>query len=207
METTMDKMVAQFKEQYSTKVSEPGHKFSSPLKDEMEMKARLRAAYELGVEWRGGHIDWDTVTEASIDSVVTWMYDEHRWLFLSGTLGTGKTTMLKALKTIFSSSIYCSAMRAFDEFKAREMLPIFPDNKLLLLDDLGAEPPICKIFGEDRTPITDLLLHRYDWLATTVIATNLSLDEIQVRYGDRLADRIAEMAINILYDAPSYRGR
>lgn len=208
METTMDQMVAHFKAQYSTIVSDPGHKFSSPLRDEMEIKARLCAAYEVHVELRGGQTDWDEVTNSSINNVLDWIFDcQHRWLILYGSLGTGKTTMLKALKTVFPSSVYCSAMRVFDEFKAKEILPIFPDNKLLLLDDLGAEPPVCKIFGEDRTPITDMLLRRYDWLATTVIATNLSIDDIQTRYGDRLADRIAEMAIAIQYDAPSYRGR
>lgn len=208
MEKSIEQMVQYFKEQYSTKISKPGQKFSAPLDmNKIEMEARLNAAYELNVEWRGGQINRDKVTKESIESVATWIYDNKRWLFLSGALGTGKTTMLKALRTIFPASIYCSAKKIFDEFKRLEMLPDVSDNKLLLLDDLGVEPSICKIFGEDRSPITDLLLHRYDWMATTVIATNLSIDEIQARYGDRLADRIAEMATAILYDAPSYRGR
>lgn len=208
MEQSIEQMVQHFKEQYSTKISKPGNKFSTPLPiDKIEMEARLNAAYQLNVEWRGGHIDMDAVTRSSIDNVLTWIYGSNRWLFLSGTLGTGKTTMLKALKTIFPASIYCSAKMIFDEFKRIERLPDVPDNKLLLLDDVGVESPLCKIFGEDRTPITDLLLHRYDWMATTVIATNLSIEELQARYGDRLADRIAEMATGILYDAPSYRGR
>lgn len=207
MENTLEKMVAHFKAQYSMVVSEPDSKFSVPLKDRTEMEARLTAAYELSIERRGGHVEWDMVSKASVNSVIDWMYDKRRWLVLYGTLGTGKTSMLKALKTVFPASTYCSAMRVFDEFKAKEILPTISDNKILLLDDLGAEPPVCKVYGEDRTPITDLLLHRYDWLATTVIATNLCIDDIQARYGDRLADRMAEMATAILYDAPSYRGR
>lgn len=208
MEQSIEQIVKHFKEQYATKIAKPSHKFSTPLLvGKSEMEARLNAAYELNVERRGGHTDRDAVTKESIDNVLNWIYDDHRWLFLSGTLGTGKTTMLKALKTIFPASIYCSAKMVFDEYKRIERLPDVPDNKLLLLDDVGVESPLCKIFGEDRTPITDLLLHRYDWMATTVIATNLSIEELQARYGDRLADRIAEMATAILYDAPSYRGR
>lgn len=207
MENSLEKLISQFKGQYSSIVREPEHKFSTLPKDRMEMEARLMASYELNIERRGGHVIWDKETKEIIDKVVDWMYDEHRWLILYGPFGTGKTSMLKTLRTIFPASTYCTAINFFEEFKVNEKLPAIEDKKILLLDDLGAESPICKIFGEDRTPITDLLLRRYDRFATTVIATNMTLEEIQKRYGDRLADRIVEMAIAILYDMPSYRGR
>lgn len=207
MNTRMEQMIAHFKAQYSSIVSEPNHKFTMPLSCEEEIKAKLCAAYEVWVEWRGCHVEWSNETKSCIDNVVTWLYDKHRWLILSGTLGNGKTTMLKALRTIFPTSVYYTANYIFDSFKNKESLPVIPNDKMLLLDDVGAEPPLCKIFGEDRAPITDLLLHRYDKLSTTIIATNLSIEDFQKRYGDRLADRIVELGIVIKNDAPSYRGR
>lgn len=186
-----------------------GPKFPQSIGEPEEMRAKLCAAYELHVEQRGDHVIWDDMANESVDSVISWMYDEkHKWLILYGSLGNGKTTMLKSLKTVFSRlSLSFSAQKLYDYFKDNERLPDIPNTKILLIDDLGAEPIQCKIFGEDRAPLTELLMHRYAWNATTVIATNLTFEDIQTRYGVRIIDRMAEMATAILYDTPSYRGR
>ena len=208
MEKSIEQLVAVYKQHFSNRVVNLGPKFSQPIKDNNHMKAQLYASYELLVEQRGGIATWDRMTTESIDAVTLWMYDDqHRWLLLYGSLGNGKTTMLKALKNIFPASVYYTAQQIYESFKYNERLPDIPTAKMLLIDDLGTEPPQCKIFGEDRTPITDLLLCRYSWPATTVIATNLSFEDIQARYGDRLADRMSEMVSGIFYDSPSYRGR
>lgn len=208
MNDRIEHMVAHYISQYESRVPEPSPKFPTPLNGEEEMKAKMMAAFRLRVEKLGGHVNWDLETMSCIENIVNWMFDQNkRWLILSGTMGTGKTTMIKSIRTVFSSSVYYHAKCIFDEFKMKESLPDIPYNKPLLLDDMGEEPLVCKIYGEDHAPITDLLLRRYDKRATTVIATNLTIDEIQKRYGDRLADRIVEISAHIFNDAPSYRGR
>lgn len=79
------------------------------------------------------------------------------------------------------------------------------NEPLLLIDDLGIEPARCLIYGEEYYPISRLLLHRYDKQLTTIIATNLSIEEIQDRYGDRIVDRMNETFNVLVYCNKSYR--
>lgn len=208
MKNSFENFVEKYALHYSHIVPELGAKFSQPISNEIDIRARISASYELNVRRYGGHFVSDEMTLAGIDAVTSWVQDNiHRWLILYGSLGNGKTTMLHALKTVFRPACFISAQKIFDYYKAFETLPEIPDAALLLIDDLGIEPVQCKIYGEDRNPLTELLLHRYSSRATTVIATNLAIEDIQARYGDRIADKMAEIATAILYDAPSYRGR
>ena len=77
---------------------------------------------------------------------------------------------------------------------------------MLLIDDLGTEPERCLVYGEERHPMTDVILERYQDNLTTIIASNLTLDNIKDRYGARVHDRMKEMYAGIRYDGESYRG-
>ena len=47
--------------------------------------------------------------------------------------------------------------------------------------------------------------YRYDEQMPTMISTNLMPSEIRSKYGDRIADRLNEMAIVIVFKNASYR--
>lgn len=206
MENSIAKQIENYKSIFSNSVPQVAPKFKKSLGSELDIRAKISASYELVVERYGGHIIMDQTTSNSLSAVTSWIYDDpHRWLLLYGSLGNGKTTMLWALSAIVYPSILISAQNIFDYFRKNEVLPEIPDSNVLLIDDLGIEPLQCKLFGEDRVPLAELLAKRYSSRATTVIATNLSIDDIQARYGDRVADRMAEVATAVLYDAPSYR--
>ena len=88
--------------------------------------------------------------------------------------------------------------------------------KLLGIDDLGTEAIIVKSYGNEFSPLAELIAARYSSRLFTVITTNLSVvadsqgmevDELQKTYGDRIFDRLREMCNTIRYDGeqPSYR--
>ncbi len=54
-------------------------------------------------------------------------------------------------------------------------------------------------------PTTDMLTMRYDRLLFTIITTNLTPQEIREKYGDRIADRLNEMMVKIVFENPTYR--
>lgn len=68
-------------------------------------------------------------------------------------------------------------------------------EKLLVVDDLGAEPLDAKGFG--IAAITDLVDRRYDGARKTIVTTNYAQDEFKARYGvgpgARLWRRIVEV--------------
>lgn len=208
MEKTLLNLVDTFYGKYKPYIPCPEKKVPGLKPDDPNLKARLMAIYKLYVENRGGFVEWDEETMSNIDNAISWLNDESkRWLLLYGSVGNGKTTLLKSISKLLGNNVLYSAQTIYDYFKENENLINIPPQKILFIDDLGAEPEECKIFGEIRHPLSELLLRRYSWNAPTIIATNLPLEDIQKRYGDRLYDRMLEMTFAMLYNSPSYRAR
>lgn len=176
------------------------------LSSEQDTRLRLIAIYSLEVEQRGRKFVMDEHTNDTISRAARWLFSSSkRGLLLVGTLGNGKSTMMKAIHRLFlHHSSLGDAQEIYDYFKAGNGLRYW-NEKLLLIDDLGVEPIKCLNYGEEYHPITRLLLHRYNRQLTTIIATNLGLDEIQDRYGDRVVDRMFETYEVLIYDRESYR--
>ena len=170
-------------------------------------KAILLGWYGTAVRERDVKFVIDSNTEDKIEKVVKWMYEsKKRGLLLCGTLGNGKTTMLKALKNMLGyGAIYVEAQQVYEYFKKNQSLPTTAPYQVLLLDDLGVEPSSYNDFGEIRYPLTELLMNRYKMNLTTVIATNCTFEQLGETYGDRLQDRMKEMFAMIKYTEPSYR--
>jgi len=50
-----------------------------------------------------------------------------------------------------------------------------------------------KAWGNEISPVMDLIYSRYDTLRPTIITSNLSLAEMRKFYGERVGDRMQEM--------------
>ena len=207
----MDDRTKEYAIRYMKSVSETRHrsdKFPVKLPDSQEQLAgMLLGRYGAVVESREMELQVDEPTVAKVEKVVKWMYESRkRGLLLCGTLGNGKTTMLRAIKNLFGSkAVLYEAQGIYDFFKQNQCLPEVSKDNILLIDDLGVEPATYNDFGEIRYPLTELLMRRYNGNLTTVIATNKTFDQIGETYGDRLQDRMREMFAMITYVEPSYR--
>ena len=74
-----------------------------------------------------------------------------------------------------------------------------------MIDDFGIEPISNNDFGTIKTPMIDLIMHRYEERLPIIFSTNLSVDDIKKRYGDRITDRFRERAGLIKFTNKSYR--
>lgn len=77
--------------------------------------------------------------------------------------------------------------------------------KVLFLDDMGVEPIVVNNWGTKSMPITDLVYYKYDTSRSLFITTNADDEQIAERYGDRVADRLHEMAECLAFDNKTYR--
>ena len=136
------------------------------------------------------------------------------WLFLSGNVGTGKTTLMKAIARTLTDYTYTARM-----FKASDFPALFLNNveqtelqlmqgnwcRVLLLDDIGVEPTEIKEYGNVIRPFVKIVEERYNRQLPLVVSTNLSGQEMRDTYGERTIDRIKEMATAIKYQGKSFR--
>lgn len=187
-----------------------------------ETEKFLLAAYEAEVARRKASMQLDINTGAVITAVSRWLTGHVKpGLMLRGYIGVGKTTMMYAISSLFR---YLSEqeMVIVDARKIAELGKTgSPDFErltrclMLGIDDLGTEPLVVKNYGNDISPIVELLSERYNYRRFTIITTNLTVktvdgkevDELREIYGDRTYDRIRELFNFIAYDGAqkSYR--
>jgi len=159
----------------------------------------------------------DSASFDHVDEVAAWLTDGSKpWLFLSGTPGTGKTTMLNAIyKTL---GCFSRGMET-KKFVASDMPVLFTHNyeltvsrllqgnwcRYLLLDDIGTEPATFKDYGREYAPFAKIVEARYTLRLPMVMTSNLEPSDIFDRYGYRTYDRFSELSKVVTFSGQSFR--
>lgn len=136
--------------------------------------------------------------------------DLRKGILLSGPIGCGKTTLMKIMRQMpFKRRNYSiiSSREIVSEFMLNgyEVLETYSRGILrdheriprnFCFDDLGAETT-SKYFGNECNVMAEILLTRYDLYKDqgiiTHATTNLTADELEFAYGNRLRSRMREM--------------
>ena len=195
----------------------------------------LTAHYEAEVKLKGGVYD-SAKNLSYIESVANWLTSttKKRGLILYGTVGSGKSTMLRSIclmirtlkqsyKDIGTTYFFdmdskqrqrCkewdvisepSYLIANDVVRDNNKLQIALSSKFVALDDIGVEPLHKNDFGTVSMPIADIIYNCYDYNTPLILTTNLNDSQIKDRYGARVADRLTEFCNRISYTNFSYR--
>nr|WKN40410.1 ATPase [Tunicatimonas sp. TK19036] len=148
-------------------------------------------------------------------------------LFLMGPVGCGKTTLMKLCQAFFSHKPFrMMTCRKISQQFAREgysallrygsqsyrikhlgygPVLLYEQPITYCLDDVGAEPS-AKYFGNDCQVIAEILQDRYEEFIhrkmMTHATTNLTTEELQQRYHERVRSRLREMC-NLIAFPPS----
>jgi len=123
-------------------------------------------------------------------------------LIFTGATGTGKTFTAGAIANELSqrdySVIYLSATKLNDVFRLyhvtddankRAIFDLLCDSDLLVIDDLGTEPLFKNV---TVVYLTAIISERLASQRPFIITTNLSMEEIGLRYNDRLLSRLSD---------------
>jgi DNA replication protein DnaC len=134
-------------------------------------------------------------------------------LLFTGNTGLGKTFILRSVAKYVHQKggdvMLISASSLFCDFHQHRLgndvnLDILYNCDLLIIDDLGVEP-----FTQNVTVeyFLELLGIRMDKKKHTVIATNLSADNIKAKYGERVYSRIRfnDMCSQLVFEGTDIR--
>lgn len=83
----------------------------------------------------------------------------------------------------------------------QHLLALARNVRLLVFDDIGAE----KSSDWVQETLFVLINHRYEQMLPTILTTNYSLDELDVRVGKRITSRLIEMCRCIRMDGEDWR--
>lgn len=141
-------------------------------------------------------------------------------LFLCGGAGNGKSTILRALKSLIDylrsnepSPSYNFPIRGFAIVPAKHLVALakaynnpsrdnselvnrythLRDLEILAIDDIGTEARESIHYGDFVTAVIDIMTYRYDEQLCTFASSNLAPAEIATYYDERIADRFREM--------------
>lgn len=188
-----------------------------------EAEKILFAFYKHEVEKRKNEFVLTDEVKNNLSAVGDFLTNETRFygLFLPGSIGNGKTTMLKAIRDLLVYLVehdkirYCEGDKYPRFVSGREMANTaknpedfrsLKDTKYLLIDDLCEEPTEVVCYGNCIYPFIELLEYRYENLLPTFISSNFSAVDIEEKYGNqRIADRMKEMFKIISFVEESFR--
>jgi DNA replication protein DnaC len=135
-------------------------------------------------------------------------------LIMSGMPGTGKSHLAGAvLQALLPRhvGVYVTLMdlirmlrdtwRKDSDTTESQLLTRLQDVPLLVIDEIGVQ------YGTDgeRAILFDVLDRRYRAMRPVILMTNLGKDDFRAAIGDRVFDRLTEVARWIAFDWPSYR--
>jgi hypothetical protein len=142
--------------------------------------------------------------------------DLNKGILLSGPVGCGKTSLMMLMTTIPGPErnfiLHNSRSISF-EFMAEGYAVIqrysnlsyySHKQKAYCFDDVGTERNL-KYFGNECNVMGEILLSRYDLYVShgmlTHMTTNLSADELEAYYGDRVRSRLRQQLNLFMFDA------
>lgn len=189
------------------------------------IKNLLYQFYKREVELRKNEFRFTDFLRNEIAEVGDFLTTEERkyGLFIPGNVGNGKTTMMKAMRSLFAFLIDKGKMPYYegDKYprfvKASDMASMLIEGrrseyneivstKYLFLDDVGEEPTEVVAFGMPLRPLYKIIDYRYEHLLPTFISSNLSAKDISEKYDDeRLSDRMYEMFKVLSFKGESFR--
>lgn len=138
----------------------------------------------------------DTKIKEKIEKYLSKFPNTKKNVVLTGATGTGKTYCAKLIEhqltqkgfKVHMTSTFNLVKRMKDHLYSQDTSAPYDffDCDLLIIDDLGAEPTIK---NSDELLYT-VINERYTNNKSLLVTTNLSKDQIQTRYGDRIFGRI-----------------
>lgn len=163
-------------------------------------RVRLQTCYEYLLSVVDEEFKWTP----ELDEIAEWLTDNHyKGLLLHGNLGCGKTFFVRYVLPLLLQGTGKIASY-FDVTQAIKDTDAVLKQSVIILDDVGTEQRRVD-YGTERDTVNEVIDAAEKYGKMLIITTNLTKDEIKVKYGDRTLDRLLKLTKRINYKGKSFR--
>lgn len=139
------------------------------------------------------------------DEVVAWLENSGgRSLFLYGNCGRGKSLIARFIVPSLILQHYERIFSVYDAIEFAQKIEASIRNKFIVVDDVGTED-FTNDFGSRRMAFSELMDSVEKNHKVVVITTNLNVEQLRVKYGDRTVERIISTCKRVCFQGKSLR--
>lgn len=140
------------------------------------------------------------------DAIADWLTDNKgKGLLAVGKKGRGKTVVcMDVIPDILESKGF-PCLRLSSYAMSRNVDAIFK-ARVLMIDDIGTED-VASFYGERHDLFKEIVDHAEREAVLLIVTTNLTLDDLNQRYGERVVDRLKGIVLPVVFSqGESLRG-
>lgn len=139
------------------------------------------------------------------DEIVKWMSDNKcQGLLCYGNCGRGKSLICTKILPIIFYHYYHKIIRPVDAQEMNEHVDELMKREIIIIDDFGTENISVK-YGEKRLAFSEIVDSAEKKGKLLILTTNLLLDEIADKYGERTMDRLVSLTYKVKFIGKSLR--
>ena len=164
---------------------------------------RLRGGLQYVVNMKSGYnAEWN---EHNYRPIVDWMTDNKgKGLLMFGGCGLGKSVIGMYILPILIKDVHKKVVNIFSAQELNKKIDEILKLHIIYIDDIGTEDNL-NSYGNKRMPFAELCDAAEKNGKLLIITTNLSIDELTQRYGDRVVDRLIATTKAVPFTGDSLR--
>lgn len=164
---------------------------------------RLRGGLQYVVNMKSGYnAEWN---EHNYRPIVDWMTDNKgKGLLMFGGCGLGKSVIGMYILPLLIKDVHKKVVNIFSAQELNKKIDEILKLHIIYIDDIGTEDNL-NSYGNKRMPFAELCDAAEKNGKLLIITTNLSIDELTQRYGDRVVDRLIATTKAVPFTGDSLR--
>lgn len=164
---------------------------------------RLRGGLQYVVNMKSGcNAEWN---EHNYRPIVDWMTDNKgKGLLMFGGCGLGKSVIGMYILPLLIKDVHKKVVNIFSAQELNQKIDEILKLHTIYIDDIGIEDNL-NSYGNKRMPFAELCDAAEKKGKLLILTTNLSIDELTERYGDRVVDRLIATTKAVPFTGDSLR--
>lgn len=164
---------------------------------------RLRGGLQYVVNMKSGcNAEWN---ERNYRPIVDWMTDNKgKGLLMFGGCGLGKSVIGMYILPLLIKDVHKKVVNIFSAQELKQKIDEILKLHIIYIDDIGTEDNL-NSYGNKRMPFAELCDAAEKKGKLLILTTNLSIDELTQRYGDRVVDRLIATTKAVPFTGDSLR--